>query len=348
MRRRGLRLASVIAISFALTAALLLALAPPVRAWSPPDKATTPIIFVHGYNDGLGCPSVDENMWSVLKADLREDGWLGPQRAVGFYSCDKHVSTSPNDWIDLHGDHNTYYSKSPCSPVCSTHENGTSGHLSHNRNTDLRHLAYHLAWFIYDNYSKTGQDVQIVAHSMGGLIVRWMLYAEANNATVGQGVFPPVLYAQDVYTISTPHNGTGYAFLGGFYQAQEMQTGSAFLNALNGSASGRNPQGTNGTDWTTMGNYPSDSDLVVTDTSAVHMDGGHKVLFSSPRYSHGGSLNDDSEAWDAHTYRCDGCTAETPISSYQTFTQMPHNDAYVDQALYHNCNYCWPSIPLRE
>src|SRR5258706_526147 len=229
-------------------------------------------------------------MLSVLKADLREDGWLWPHRAVGFYSCDKHVSTSHNDCIDLHGDHNTYYSKSPCSPVCSTHENGTSGHVSHNRNTDLRHLAYHLAWFIYDNYSKTGQDVQIVAHSMGGLIVRWMLYAEANNATVGQGVFPPVLYVQDVYTISTPHNGTGYAFLGGFYQAQEMQTGSAFLNALNGSASGRNPQGTNGTDWTTMGNYPSDSDFVVTDTSAVYMDGGHKGLFSSPRYSHGGLL----------------------------------------------------------
>ena len=97
MRRRGLRLASVSVISLALTAALFLALAPPVRAWSPPDKATTPTIFVHGYNDGLGCPSVDENMWSVLKADLREDGWLGPQRAVGFYSCDKHVSTSPND-----------------------------------------------------------------------------------------------------------------------------------------------------------------------------------------------------------------------------------------------------------
>src|SRR5258706_13404204 len=154
MRRHGLRLASVSVISLALTTALLLALAPPVRAWSPPDKATTPIIFVHGYNDGLGCPSVDENMWSVLKADLREDGWLGPQRAVGFYSCDKHVSTSPNDWIDLHGDHNTYYSKSPCSPVAPTNENGTSGPGSHNPNTTLRPLPNNRAWFTLSTLSK--------------------------------------------------------------------------------------------------------------------------------------------------------------------------------------------------
>jgi hypothetical protein len=343
-RRRSLRTLVIIPlVAVGLTLALLLVLVPDVLAWSTPIKSKTPIIFVHGYDDGLGCPSDDEHMWSTLKGDLVEDGWTGSKRLVGYYSCDTNVSTSPNDWIDLHGSHNTYYNTSPCSPLCSTHETGTSGHLSHNRNTDIRHLAYHLAWFIYHNYAKFGISVQIVAHSMGGLIVRWMLYAEQNNGTVGKGVFPPVLYVQDIYTVSTPHNGTAYAFLGVFWQAEEMQTGSSFMNAINDTASGRNPQATHGTDWTTMGNYPSDSDYVVSDTSATHMDNGHKLLYVSPRYSHGGSLNDTTENWGATTYRCDGCGATTAISAYRTFTNMPFNDAYVDQAFYHNCNYCAPA-----
>ncbi|HEU5438342.1 MAG TPA: hypothetical protein VFU88_03550 [Ktedonobacterales bacterium] len=346
MRRRHVsrtRLLSLLTIP--LVAALYASFAPVAHAWTSPDKATTPIIFVHGYNNSLGCPSVDEAMWNALKGDLVEDGWTGPKRAVGFYSCDKNVAS--NDWIDQYGSHSTYYATSPCSPVCSTHEYGTSGHLSHNRNTDLRHLAYHLAWFIYQNYSKHGQNVQVVAHSMGGLIVRWMLYAEQNNSTIGQGLFPPKLLVQDVYTISTMHNGVIYAFAGSTWQAEQMQSGSSFINAINATSSGRDPQATNGTDWTTMGNYPADADFVVGDTSAMHMDGGHKLLYVDPRYTHGGSLNDTNESWDALTYRCDGCGAGTSISTYRTVGGMPHNDGYVDQALYHNCLYCWPSLPMR-
>jgi hypothetical protein len=346
--RRFLRswlVAPLLAMSLTLGLLVFVVPAPIVRAWTPPDKATTPILFVHGYNNSTGCPSVNEAMWNNLKNDLIEDGWTGPKREIGFYSCDSNVAST--DWIDGYGSHSVYYATSPCSPVCSTHENGTSGHLSHNRNTDLRHLAYHLAWFIYQNYSKNGQSVQIVAHSMGGLIVRWMLYAEQNNSTIGQSVFPPVLYVQDVYTISTMHNGVVYAFLSSTWQAQQMQRGSSFITAINATSSGRDPQATNGTDWTTMGNYPSDTDLVVSDTSAVHMDGGHKLLYVTPRYSHGGSLNDINESWDALTYRCDGCGAGTAISSFRTVGSMPHNDGYVDQALSHNCLYCWPSVPQR-
>lgn len=346
MRRRHVpraRLLPLLAVP--LVAVLFASFAPVARAWTSPDKATTPILFVHGYNNSLGCPSVDEAMWNALKGDLVEDGWTGPKRAIGFYSCDTNVAS--NDWLDQYGSHSKYYATSPCSPLCSTHEYGTAGHLSHNRNTDLRHLAYHLAWFIYENYSKHGQSVQIVAHSMGGLIVRWMLYAEQNKSTIGQGLFPPKLYVQDVYTVSTMHNGVIYAFVGSTWQAEQMQSGSSFINAINANSSGRDPQATDGTDWTTMGNYPADADFVVSDTSAVHMDGGHKLLYVDPRYTHGGSLNDTNESWDALTYRCDGCGAGTSISTYRTVSGMPHNDGYVDQALYHNCMYCWPSLPMR-
>jgi hypothetical protein len=310
------------------------------KAWSSPDKTTTPIVFVHGYNDGPGgsCPQVDGNMWLNLQADLREDGWNGVNlnNRVGFYSCDYNM----DDYIDYYGSHNTYYSASPCS--CSTHEVRTNGHLSHNRNTDIRHLAYHLAWYIWSNFSQYGHNVQIVAHSMGGLIVRWMLYALDNPSTVGQNVFPPRLYIQDIVTVSTPHNGVDYAWIKGTFQTTELAAGSSFINELN--SYGTNPQATNGTDWTTMGNYPWDSDLVVNAYSATHMNGGHKILFANPQYSHGSSLNDTNESWNASVYRCDYCPNSSTVGqgNYTFYNNMPHADGYIDQALYHNQS-SWPS-----
>jgi hypothetical protein len=319
---------------------LLVALAPPYAATARSMRdTTTPIIFVHGYSvRWLGsCPAVNAASWHPLQSDLAEDGWLGPKRAVGFYSCDTNVGTAPDDWIDDYGSHQVYYATAPCRPLCATHEwrhHDPLHHLSHTRNTDIRHLANHLAWYIYDSFTRYGTRVQIVAHSMGGLIVRWMIYAQQHNATIGQGVFPPTLYIQSVYTVSTPNNGMAAAWLGGTTQTAEMFSRSAFIAALN-SAGGRDPQATGGTTWTTMGNYPSDSDYLVSAASATHMDGRHKVLFDGPtRYSHGGSLNDMAETEDAHAYLCDGCPSWVTIKNprFVHSTHMLHNDAYVAQA----------------
>jgi len=95
----------------------------------------------------------------------------------------------------------------------------------------------------------------MVGHSMGGLIVRWMLYAAQHNAPVGQNVFPPTLLVSHVDTISTPHNGTWYAWLGATTQAGQMWSASAFIRALN-SPAGENPQGTGGATWTTWHRPP--------------------------------------------------------------------------------------------
>src|SRR5215471_9694242 len=152
------------------------------------------IVLVHGYSP-VGCPGTNvASDWQPLSADLAEDGWTGVEHEVGFYSCDAGVPAG--DWIDPHHRpgaraHGEYYAEcgtNPEFPDCQaggwqSHESSANeGTTSHNRNTDIRHLAYHLAWYLWDEFSSRGRNVQIVGYSMGGLIVRWALDATQDHA----------------------------------------------------------------------------------------------------------------------------------------------------------------------
>jgi hypothetical protein len=90
-----------------------------------------------------------------------------------------------------------------------------------------------------------------------------------------------------------------------------MQVGSQFMNEMANSA--QNPQGGgDGTDWTLIGQgrkdltQPPACDFVdVQPNSAVYMDGGHKVIYQTPCYNHGGYLGDQTELLDATAWVCD-------------------------------------------
>jgi uncharacterized protein (TIGR03437 family) len=74
-------------------------------------------------------------------------------------------------------------------------------------------------------------QVDIVAHSMGGLVLRVYLSGKQN----AQGVFQPpaVTHIRKVVFLATPHFGTGVASLFGITeQLQEMSSGSSFLFGL--------------------------------------------------------------------------------------------------------------------
>jgi triacylglycerol esterase/lipase EstA (alpha/beta hydrolase family) len=86
----------------------------------------------------------------------------------------------------------------------AAHWPGTSAaHVNgkHTRNAHIRHLGYHLAWYIWDQYTSKGYTVQIVAHSMGGLMARYAI----SKVESGAADFPPYLYVEDVVTAGTPH-----------------------------------------------------------------------------------------------------------------------------------------------
>ncbi len=92
---------------------------------------------------------------------------------------------------------------------------GHSG-TTHSNNTSIRHLAWHLANYIATNFTARDLVVDVVAHSMGGLMIRYAL------AKQGVDSFPR-LKVEDVVTLGSPHNGASFAALMGTTQGAEME-----------------------------------------------------------------------------------------------------------------------------
>lgn len=72
-------------------------------------------------------------------------------------------------------------------------------------------------------HERHGEEVNIIAHSMGGLKSRWFV-----EELGGAG------HVDDLVTLSTPHQGTKTAWLGMFSKGgREMRPSSSFIDQLN-------------------------------------------------------------------------------------------------------------------
>lgn len=226
-----------------------------------------PVLLVHGFNSqaSVNCAG---SAFPHVPAYVAANGWQGAIMTVGFYAKDTNCTVNLT----------TYQG------YCTRIFPGNVGTI----NEDLRHVACELAWYIYNTLASHGDNVQMVAHSMGGLIVRAVL------ANLGHAGWPSKLYVQDAVTMGTPHGGllanSPIIACGKCWQGAQMTIGSSFLATL-----AQNPQASNGTDWTMQG---SDCDTV-TWTSTTAMFFGHKVEYHTPCYVHGGYLSDTSNTEDA-------------------------------------------------
>ncbi len=344
-RRRYLIIVATIVLLFVAIAAVVIEVPRGMLAPTPaypvaPAGPRPTVLLIHGYGFFNSCPSDNGAVkWAAVFAFLQARGWQDIKR-LGYYVCD----TNQDAYIDNFGrfpqndtrNYQEYYDTSPCS--CTTFQESADHGLASTKDTDIRNLAYHLAWYIWDTYAQYGKPVVIVAHSMAGLIVRWMLYAIANPASVGEGVFPPQVYIPQIVTLSAPNAGLTFISDGlTTYQTQEMDETSAFMQELDTNA--LDPEATGGTDWTLIGNYPSDTDLVVSAASATAMDHVHRVLYYGvSAYSHNSILNDSSTQRNASVYRCDLClhTARIVNGDFTRYTNMPHSLDYINAALSSN------------
>lgn len=279
--------------------------APVASAAARSDNRSKPILFVHGL-DAVGEAGVDCNgTFGNMISTLRAWGYTGTLATVKYYQGDTNCTTS----LDAAGSHSSFY------PRTDAHQNG-----SHDMDGDIRHLAYHLAWTIYNQYSSKGVTIDLVGHSMGGLIIRSMLrYNQENNAS-----FPPYLYVEDVTSLGTPHAGSGYSSLCPWaYQCTQMNTGSSYLSDL--ATNAPNPQGDGGTDWTTVGSY---DDGVVSQTSATSMDANHKVRYlGTMDVGHSDYMNKTSDVRDADVEYYDRGTP------WYSWYDAPHAVRWADFAL---------------
>ncbi len=237
-----------------------------------------PIYLIHGINTS---GHTDCRMWNAMTEQF--DRWmkLGPQTArararryltVAYYFQDDNCS------VDISNSHPHSGHPGPRQPGLQ----GTQPHRqgSHTSAAPIEHLAYHLAWDIYQRHSSRRRSVAVVAHSMGGLLIRYAMAAVA----LKHPDFPKYLRIDDVVTLGTPHGGARAAFPS--FQGAEMQPGSSLLKSLERV---RRPEGVGGTDWLTVG---SDDDTAVAADRAVgtdsdrdplnkYFDSQHKVWYTS-------------------------------------------------------------------
>ncbi|WP_225993065.1 esterase/lipase family protein [Actinomadura rudentiformis] len=228
------------------------ATAPPPPPPPPPPRANSsarPVYFVPGFSSASSHGDLWDGQWKPVYEAMKRWGWSGSPHVVCFYTN---------------------------ASGCNTRiESGTYA-------VDLRWLGSRLAWNIYSSFTKYGVYVDVMAHSMGGLIVR----AAVTGVKKKHPDFPSHLYIEDVATLGTPHSAPPLATyctgLTGSQQCNDMQEGSAFRQWLL-----ENPNtGYNyGPDWTLIG---SDADTVVPRSAAHGMDAGHYVRYhASAGIDHG-------------------------------------------------------------
>lgn len=257
---------------------LLIALPPGLVAPAPALAAKgDPVIFVPGYSPpkpiGPEKPGHDLGTYfgSTLFDTIASFGWNRSEfRMVSFYEGDSGNPSIPVANISR-------YVK-PGGP--DFFPSGHTANGKHDRDADIAHLGYHLAWYIYQTYTVHGRTVHVVAHSLGGLMIRSALFETQN----GTAQFPPHLLVRSVVTVGTPHDGASDAWLGQFagggLQANQMKVpgwGNPFLTHLQTNGA---PRGVGGTDWMTIG---SKTDEAVSQFSTTTMccSGVHKVVYQN-------------------------------------------------------------------
>lgn len=208
----------------------------------PSNGAGDTVYFIKGYTpDGISCRS----KWKAATRAMRAWGWTGRFERVGLYAADTRRQGCTVNLLD------------------PKPERGTV-------DIPIKDLGKALAWNIYNKYSSKGKSVDIVGHSMGGLIAR---AAIAGYQRHEQG-WPPLLYIEDVVTLGTPHKGA-LAVTANDRQSQDMRPWSAFMSWLGRTP---NPQAEGGTDWTAIGSH---ADVVVpTESTTPVWDGfAHLVRY---------------------------------------------------------------------
>lgn len=231
-----------------------------------PDYSTPaterPVLFIHGV-DGLDFGPADAgtdclDTWGAMRNKLWDLGWDRQRnkfRYISYYNADTRCSDHYNgdksqfNTVEHHRSHSVH--------------NGGQGHAGdgHDNDAYLQHLFYHLAWYIYDHFTSAGRIVTVVAHSQGGLLIRYAL-AKAQHDGAD---FPKVLYVGQIITMGSAHTGTPWScdfpFEEVFQAAQQCRdpaytdAARSFMPWLDVNAGTAQGSAQFETQWTLMGSY---------------------------------------------------------------------------------------------
>lgn len=233
-----------------LTAIAAIGLTLSTSSFARTDDKTKPVLLVHGWSvtqSGYDC----SNYFSDIISALKTQGFSGPFVTVGYYKGDTN---------------------------CTVNLQQTDSSLTDN--SPWKSIAAVFSRYVNQTYTSTGQVIDVLGHSMGGLIIRGAVQGSAEQ----QAGFAPMMI-EDAATIATPHAGTSSTLFCSSTQCAAMARNHPDIAWL---AKNGNPQSLIATDWTVTG---SSTDEVVGLSSALNMnlDSLHKQSFTG--LSHFGQLS---------------------------------------------------------
>jgi pimeloyl-ACP methyl ester carboxylesterase len=202
-------------VAAAITSAVVAAAPAPSAS-----AAGTQLLLVHGYGDAAAGKDCNASTWKNALRYFADAGGRArsSMSTVGYYAGDRHCDV--------------------------TIANGRAGN-----DRPIQDIAKDLANYIDDAYTRQGKPVDIIAHSMGGLIARVALLGSAQG---WQG-FPAKLDVDNVVTLSTPHRGVASPAAHHDRQWSQMAPGSGFIARLHEQGSGLGGDWASGTDWSLVG-----------------------------------------------------------------------------------------------
>jgi hypothetical protein len=252
-------------VGLALGAALAVGLLPvaPARSAPRPAPGDVPVLFVHGYDGDSGKDCNDDTFGDALAYFEAQGRDRSSLVTVGYYDGDDNCDVDVTD-------------------------------RSTDTGTRIKTIASALANHVYDDYTSQGRSIDIVAHSMGGLITRVAVLGSAK----GWDGFPPEpILVGDVVTLGTPHQGVrceddagdGKDDCPNTTQWRSMDPDSYFMRVLHSPSNRLDEDWASAYDWTFAG---SREDETVSYGSAID-----KVRPADHKFGYQG---DDSEGTVTH------------------------------------------------
>lgn len=241
------RLGSPVRVAAVAAVALLVALG--ATACEPPRAPAKDrvVIFVHGWS-ALGAGNDCNGNFGSLETSLRANGFTGAMVTVGYYDSDRNCDVNLRSWGSI--------------------DNSTS----------WKELSKVFSKYVYETYTKKGIAVDLVGHSMGGLITR----GAVQGAQAKEAGFSQPLKVEDSVTFAAPFQGAAWFSTGCLWgQCSQLKPGASDIKWLLANAA---PQGVGGTDWTAFG---STADDTVPDASAlaIGVPDARKIRYTNVEHS---------------------------------------------------------------
>ena len=304
-----------------------------------PCAGTPATLLIHGVadNDHVSGGCDGNNTFGNVISFLQRAGWTNVY-SVAYYKNDWDCGPNPNPNSSQPETtpQGNLYSFEQTYQFCTSYND--SGSADGTSDEDGRHVACELAWYIWEYYTSSNNAVNIVAHSLGGVLLKEALYQiyVKHNA-----VFPPYLYIHQVVTFESPLDGVQIGSdlaCGGCFQVAQLQQGNPFgyWGDLTDPPS-RTVQASGGTNWTMEGDADSKCSTLgyAVGGSAFGMDYGLKISYnqyvpglngSMPDacsdnggknyyYGHGTYLVDTQTATNVPAKYCVNCAGEHPGNS---------------------------------